>query len=90
MIKENSKVFWRSRHGNDINGFYKQISDGFHKTDKWNIFWIGVKNSDEIIECINYADSKEYRYLMNKKILNSNIWWKGFCWQRNYFIIKPS
>jgi acetylglutamate kinase len=59
MIKENSKVFWRSRHGNDINGFYKQISDGFHKTDKWNIFWIGVKNSDEIIECINYADSKE-------------------------------
>ena len=55
MIADHKKVFWRSRPNNSINFFYKNVCDGFQKTDEWNIFWIGINDLDELTECIRIA-----------------------------------
>ena len=55
MLSEHKKIFWRSRASNAINNFYKDVCDGFQKSDEWNIFWIGINNLDELTACINYA-----------------------------------
>ena len=55
MIKDHKKVFWRSRSSNAINNFYKDVCDGFQKYDEWNIFWIGIKDLNELTDCIQYA-----------------------------------
>jgi acetylglutamate kinase len=55
MTSEHKKIFWRSRANNAINNFYKDVCDGFQKSNGWNIFWIGIDNLDELTECINYA-----------------------------------
>ena len=55
MLSEHKKVFWRSRASNAINNFYKDVCDGFQKSDEWNIFWIGINDLDELTACINYA-----------------------------------
>ena len=55
MLFEHKKIFWRSRASNTINNFYKDVCDGFQKSDEWNIFWIGINDLDELTACINYA-----------------------------------
>ena len=55
MLSEHKKIFWRSRASNAINNFYKNVCDGFQKSDEWNIFWIGINDLDELTACINYA-----------------------------------
>ena len=55
MLFEHKKIFWRSRASNAINNFYKDVCDGFQKSDEWNIFWIGINDLDELTACINYA-----------------------------------
>jgi len=55
MTADHKKVFWRSRPNNSINFFYKNVCDGFQKTDEWNIFWIGINDLDELTECIRIA-----------------------------------
>jgi len=55
MLSEHKKIFWRSRSSNAINNFYKDVCDGFQKSDEWNIFWIGINDLDELTACINYA-----------------------------------
>jgi acetylglutamate kinase len=55
MLSEHKKIFWRSRASNAINNFYKDVCDGFQKSNEWNIFWIGIHDLDELTECINYA-----------------------------------
>ena len=55
MTSEHKKIFWRSRANNAINNFYKDVCDGFQKSNGWSIFWIGIDNLDELTECINYA-----------------------------------
>ena len=55
MLFEHKKIFWRSRSSNTINNFYKDVCDGFQKSDEWNIFWIGINDLDELTACINYA-----------------------------------
>ena len=55
MTADHKKVFWRSRPNNSINFFYKNVCDGFQKTDEWNIFWIGINDLDELTECIRMA-----------------------------------
>jgi len=55
MLFEHKKIFWRSRSSNAINNFYKDVCDGFQKSDEWNIFWIGINDLDELTACINYA-----------------------------------
>jgi acetylglutamate synthase len=55
MTSEHKKIFWRSRANNAINSFYKDVCDGFQKSNGWSIFWIGIDSLDELKECINYA-----------------------------------
>lgn len=55
MLSEHNKIFWRSRASNAINSFYKDVCDGFQKSDEWYIFWIGINDLDELTACINYA-----------------------------------
>lgn len=55
MTADHKKVFWRARPNNTINFFYKNVCDGFQKTDEWNIFWIGINDLDELTECIRMA-----------------------------------
>jgi acetylglutamate kinase len=42
MQAENPKLFWRSRHGNRINAFYHEQSDGCFKAPKYKVFWYGL------------------------------------------------
>ena len=58
MTADHKKVFWRSRPNNSINFFYKNVCDGFQKTNEWNIFWIGINNLDELTECIRMASNQ--------------------------------
>ena len=58
MVKVYPKVFWRSRSDNPSNDFYLSLCQGCHKQDDWLIFWIGIFNDIEIIDCINYAINK--------------------------------
>jgi acetylglutamate kinase len=55
MIKDNKKVFWRSKPNNVINSFYKDAADGFQRLDDWYIFWIGIADLKELISCIEFA-----------------------------------
>lgn len=63
MIKENKKIFWRSKSSNTINKFYKDAADGFQKIGKWHVFWIGIDDLDELISCIEFA-SKQPRTII--------------------------
>jgi len=42
MQAENPRLFWRSRHGNRINAFYHEQSDGCFKTPGFKVFWYGL------------------------------------------------
>ena len=55
MTSNHTKIFWRSRSKNSINNFYKDVCDGFQKHEDWNIFWVGITDTDELTACINYA-----------------------------------
>lgn len=54
LRRENSKLFWRSRATNGVNGWYAQNADGLFKTPKWWVFWSGMSDWSEIqrsVEC---------------------------------------
>lgn len=42
MHAENPKLFWRSRHGNPVNAFYHEQSDGCLKQARFKVFWYGL------------------------------------------------
>jgi acetylglutamate kinase len=48
LVRENPKLFWRSRANNGVNGWYAQKADGLYKTDKWWVFWCGMSDFGEI------------------------------------------
>ena len=50
MHAENPKLFWRSRHGNRINAFYHEQSDGCFKAPGFKVFWYGLGADFETIE----------------------------------------
>jgi acetylglutamate kinase len=52
MREEHPRLFWRSRHNNVINHFYYAESDGCYKEPQWKVFWYGLRDLDEIGECI--------------------------------------
>ena len=52
MREENPRLFWRSRHHNVINHFYYAESDGCFKEPQWKVFWYGLRDLDEVGECI--------------------------------------
>ena len=51
MRAENPRLFWRSRHGNNINPFYHEESDGCLRQPRWKVFWYGFQDFDLIGRC---------------------------------------
>jgi acetylglutamate kinase len=60
MRAENPKLFWRSRHGNRINAFYHEQSDGCVKQPRFRIFWYGLDDDFEIIaRCVAHGAQRQ-------------------------------
>ncbi len=55
MRDETPRLFWRSRHNNQVNIFYYAQSDGCFKQEKWKVFWYGLNDFDEIQQCVNHC-----------------------------------
>ncbi|HUA81360.1 MAG TPA: acetylglutamate kinase [Dyella sp.] len=55
MREENPSLFWRSRHGNQINIFYYAESDGCYKQERWKVFWYGLDDFDTIARCVAHC-----------------------------------
>ena len=55
IVKENDKLFWRSRIENEVNPWYFARSDGCFKSDKWCVFWFGITDFAEIKRCVDMA-----------------------------------
>jgi len=56
MYAENPRLFWRSRHGNRINAFYHEQSDGCFKVTKFKVFWYGLDADFKTIErCVAHC-----------------------------------
>jgi len=58
LSMDNPTLNWRARPNNSINDFYFKKADGCIKTDKWNIFWYGLDDFDEISQCVEQASKK--------------------------------
>jgi acetylglutamate kinase len=55
LVKENPKLFWRSRADNGVNAWYAQKADGLYKTPKWWVFWCGMTDFGEIQRSVQRA-----------------------------------
>lgn len=55
MREETPRLFWRSRHGNPVNPFYYDESDGCYKQEGWRAFWYGITQFDEIARCVEHC-----------------------------------
>jgi len=55
MRRDIPRLFWRSRAGNPINGWYFQQSQGAYRTDRWVVFWYGIDTYDVIRNCVERA-----------------------------------
>lgn len=55
MREENPRLFWRSRHGNQINHFYYAESDGCYKQERWKVFWYGLDGFETIARCVAHC-----------------------------------
>ncbi|MBS7455682.1 acetylglutamate kinase [Coralloluteibacterium stylophorae] len=58
MHEETPKLFWRSRHNNQVNIFYYAESDGCIKQEKWKVFWYGLDGFDEIRACVEHCATR--------------------------------
>ena len=60
MRAENPKLFWRSRHGNRINAFYHEQSDGCFKAPMFKVFWYGLGADFKTIErCVAHCVQRQ-------------------------------
>lgn len=60
MREENPQLFWRSRHGNQVNIFYYAESEGCFKQEKWKVFWYGLDgNFDTIARCVAHCAQRQ-------------------------------
>jgi acetylglutamate kinase len=59
MREENPSLFWRSRHGNQINHFYYAESDGSYKQERWKVFWYGLDDFDTIARCVDHCAARQ-------------------------------
>lgn len=56
MRAETPRLFWRSRHGNRVNAFYHEQSDGCFKTTRFKTFWYGLGDDFAAIErCVAHC-----------------------------------
>ncbi|MCC7248155.1 MAG: acetylglutamate kinase [Lysobacter sp.] len=40
------RLFWRSRHGNPVNGFYDAEAEGSVRQSRWRAYWYGLGDVD--------------------------------------------
>jgi acetylglutamate kinase len=59
MREENPKLFWRSRHNNQVNIFYYAESDGCIKQPHWKVFWYGIDDLDTISRCVTHCAQRQ-------------------------------
>ena len=60
MREENPRLFWRSRHNNQVNIFYYAESDGCLKQPRWKVFWYGLDgNFDIIARCVAHCAQRQ-------------------------------
>lgn len=41
MLRDEPRLYWRSRSNNPILSWYQTVCDGFHRDGEWSIFWRG-------------------------------------------------
>ena len=58
MREENPRLFWRSRHNNQVNIFYYAESDGCYKQEKWKVFWYGIEDFVDIERCVAHCRTR--------------------------------
>ena len=58
MREATPRLFWRSRHGNNVNPFYYAESDGFIRQEHWKVFWYGLDDFEQIRRCIAHAATR--------------------------------
>jgi acetylglutamate kinase len=59
MREENPSLFWRSRHGNQVNHFYYAESDGCYKQERWKVFWYGLDGFETIARCVAHCATRQ-------------------------------
>lgn len=60
MRAENPKLFWRSRHGNPVNAFYHEQSDGCLKQEHFKVFWYGLDSDFSVIaRCVAHCARRQ-------------------------------
>lgn len=59
MREENPKLFWRSRHGNNVNPFYDAECDGCIKQPRWKVYWYGIDAFDTIAGCVAHCATRQ-------------------------------
>ncbi|WP_130620255.1 acetylglutamate kinase [Dyella amyloliquefaciens] len=59
MREENPQLFWRSRHGNNVNHFYYAESDGCLKQPRWKVFWYGIEDFETITRCVAHCAQRQ-------------------------------
>lgn len=57
MIDGHPSLFWRSRPGNPINGWYERQADGLLRGKPWHIYWRGIR-AEDIPSVIDYCRSR--------------------------------
>ncbi len=55
MREENPQLFWRSRHGNNVNPFYDAECDGSLKQPRWKVYWYGIDDFRQIERCVAHC-----------------------------------
>ena len=55
MRGSNPSLFWRSRHGNQVDPFYHAEADGCIKQDRWKVYWFGMPGFGEIARCVEHC-----------------------------------
>ncbi|MDO5506168.1 MAG: acetylglutamate kinase [Pseudoxanthomonas suwonensis] len=62
MQDDTPALFWRSRHGNPVNGFYYGESDGSVLRAPWRVFWYGLGEDrasfDTIARCVAHCEQR--------------------------------
>ncbi|WHZ18245.1 MAG: N-acetylglutamate kinase [Rhodanobacteraceae bacterium] len=60
MREENPRLFWRSRHGNPVNAFYHEQSDGCLKQARFKVFWYGLgEDFAAIARCVAHCAQRQ-------------------------------
>ena len=55
MREQNPQLFWRSRHGNNVNPFYDAECDGSIKQPRWKVYWYGIDDFGRIERCVAHC-----------------------------------